>query len=88
MQCPCAVTAIGTGKMATPEYAQTVHDFIRNRIAKRNAEAAAKVRIIYGGSLKSKNVEDLFAMPDVDGGLIGGASLLADEFVAICLVAN
>ena len=82
------VWAIGTGKMASPEHVQTVHEFIRNRIAKRNAEAATKVRIIYGGSLKAKNAEDLFAMPDVDGGLIGGASLLASEFVAICRAAN
>jgi len=82
------VWAIGTGKMASPEHVQTVHEFIRNRIAKRNAQAATKVRILYGGSLKAKNVEDLFTMPDVDGGLIGGASLLANEFVAICRAAN
>lgn len=82
------VWAIGTGKTATPEQAQSVHQFIRHRIARRNAEAAAKVRIIYGGSVKANNAEPLFAMPDVDGGLIGGASLLADEFVAICQVAN
>lgn len=82
------VWAIGTGKTATPEHAQTVHHFIRNRIAKRSASAAEKVRIIYGGSLKPKNVEDLFAMADVDGGLVGGASLLATEFVEICRAAN
>ncbi len=82
------VWAIGTGKTASPEHAQAVHVFIRNRVARRNAEAAAKVRIIYGGSVKSGNAEDLFAMPDVDGGLIGGASLRADEFVAICKLAN
>lgn len=82
------VWAIGSGKTATPEQAQSVHQFIRHRIARRNAEAAAKVRIIYGGSVKASNAEALFAMPDVDGGLIGGASLEADEFEAICRVAN
>jgi len=82
------VWAIGTGKTASPEQAQTVHQFIRNRIARRNAEAASKVRIIYGGSVKAKNAQELFAMPDVDGGLVGGASLIADEFVDICRAAN
>jgi triosephosphate isomerase len=82
------VWAIGTGKTATPEQAQCVHQFIRQRVARRNPEAADKVRIIYGGSVKANNAEPLFAMPDVDGGLIGGASLLADEFIAICQVAN
>jgi triosephosphate isomerase len=80
--------AIGSGKTATPEHAQSVHAFIRNRIARRNAEAANKVRIIYGGSLKANNAAKLFSMPDVDGGLVGGASLDAAEFVAICKVAN
>ncbi len=82
------VWAIGTGKTATPQQAQSVHQFIRHRIARRNSDAAAKVRIIYGGSVKAHNAADLFAMPDVDGGLIGGASLLADEFIAICQAAN
>ena len=82
------VWAVGTGKTALPEQAQAIHAFIRNRIARRNAEAAADVRIIYGGSVKADNAAELFAMPDVDGGLIGGASLLADEFVAICKLAN
>ena len=82
------VWAIGSGKTATPEQAQSVHEFIRHRIARRNPEAAAKVRIIYGGSVKAANAEELFAMPDVDGGLIGGASLKAEEFVAICRIAN
>lgn len=82
------VWAIGTGITASPEQAQLVHQFIRNRIARRNPEAAAKVRIIYGGSVKAKNAAELFAMPDVDGGLIGGASLRAEEFEAICKVAN
>lgn len=82
------VWAIGSGKTASPEHAQLVHHFIRNRIAKRNQDAAKKVRILYGGSLKAKNAEDLFSMPDIDGGLVGGASLLADEFIAICRIAN
>lgn len=82
------VWAIGSGKTASPEHAQTVHHFIRDRIAKRNTEAATKVRILYGGSLKAKNAEDMFSMPDVDGGLVGGASLEADEFVEICRAAN
>ncbi len=82
------VWAIGTGKTATPEHTQSVHVFIRNRIARRNSNAAAHVRIIYGGSVNAKNAKELFAMPDVDGGLIGGASLMADEFVAICKLAN
>ncbi len=82
------VWAVGTGKTATPEQAQAVHAFIRHRIAMRNSEAAAHVRIIYGGSIKANNAQKLFAMPDVDGGLVGGASLFADEFIAICKAAN
>ncbi|MEY3743539.1 MAG: hypothetical protein RLZZ541_594 [Pseudomonadota bacterium] len=82
------VWAVGTGKTATPEQAQEVHQFIRQRIARRNAEAASKVRIIYGGSVKAQNATQLFNMPDVDGGLVGGASLNADEFIAICRIAN
>jgi triosephosphate isomerase (TIM) len=82
------VWAVGTGKTATPQQAQTVHEFIRNRIARRNEKAATQVRIIYGGSIKANNAAELFAMPDVDGGLVGGASLLAEEFVAICKHAN
>lgn len=82
------VWAVGTGKTATPEQAQTVHEFIRHRIARRNSDAAAHVRIIYGGSIRANNAKQLFAMPDVDGGLVGGASLNADEFVEICRLAN
>jgi triosephosphate isomerase len=78
---PC--WAIGTGRNATPEQAQDVHAFIRARIAARDAKIAAEARILYGGSVKAGNARELFAMPDVDGGLIGGASLKADEFVAI-----
>jgi triosephosphate isomerase len=82
------VWAVGTGKTATPEQAQAVHAFIRHRIAMRNSEAANHVRIIYGGSINAKNAKKLFAMPDVDGGLVGGASLSAEEFIAICKAAN
>lgn len=82
------VWAVGTGKTATPTHAQAVHTFIRNRIARRNADAAEHVRIIYGGSIKANNAKELFAMPDVDGGLVGGASLDVEEFVAICKLAN
>ena len=77
------VWAIGTGRNATPQQAQEVHAFIRARIAARDARIAAATRILYGGSVKAGNAAELFAMPDVDGGLIGGASLKADEFLAI-----
>ena len=80
--------AVGTGNPATPEQAQEVHAFIRNRIARCNADIAAGVRILYGGSVKPANAAQLFAMPDIDGGLIGGASLTAEEFVPICRAAN
>ena len=82
------VWAIGTGRTATPEQAQEVHAFIRGRIAERDATIAGSVRILYGGSVKSTNARELFGMADVDGGLIGGASLKADEFVAIIAAAN
>ena len=78
------VWAIGTGKTATPEQAQAAHAFIRQRIAAGDAAVAAELRILYGGSVKAANSAQLFAMPDIDGGLIGGASLVADEFMAIC----
>jgi triosephosphate isomerase len=77
------VWAIGTGRTASPEQAQEVHAFIRARIAGRDARIAAATRILYGGSVKAGNAAELFGMPDVDGGLIGGASLKADEFLAI-----
>jgi len=82
------VWAIGTGKNATPEQAQEVHAHIRNAIAARDAKIAAGVRILYGGSVKAANARELFAMPDVDGGLVGGASLKADEFLKICAAAQ
>jgi triosephosphate isomerase (TIM) len=82
------VWAIGTGRNATPEQAQEVHAFIRARIAARDARIAAVTRVLYGGSVKAGNAAELFAMPDVDGGLIGGASLKADEFLAILAAAR
>jgi len=78
------VWAIGTGKTATPQQAQDVHAFIRSLIAKQDAGVAEKVRIQYGGSVKGSNAAELFAMADIDGGLIGGAALKADDFLAIC----
>jgi triosephosphate isomerase (TIM) len=77
------VWAIGTGKTATSQQAQEAHDFIRRRVAAKDAQVAAKLPILYGGSVKAANAAELFAMPDVDGGLVGGASLVAEEFVAI-----
>jgi triosephosphate isomerase (TIM) len=82
------VWAIGTGKTATPEQAQEVHAYIRADIAGRDAKIAAGVRVLYGGSVKATNAREIFAMPDVDGGLIGGASLKADEFLKICAAAQ
>ena len=82
------VWAIGTGRNATPEQAQDVHAFIRARLQARNAKIAAETRVLYGGSVKAGNAAELFAMPDVDGGLIGGASLKADEFLAILAAAR
>ncbi len=81
------VWAIGTGQNATPAQAQTVHEFLRARVAKRDAGLAGKLLILYGGSVKSGNAAELFAMPDVDGGLVGGASLVAEDFIAICRAA-
>jgi triosephosphate isomerase len=81
------VWAIGTGRTASPEQAQDVHAFIRGRIAAQDANIAAGLRILYGGSVKAGNAREIFAMPDVDGGLIGGASLKAEEFVAIVAAA-
>jgi triosephosphate isomerase len=78
------VWAIGTGKNATPEQAQTVHAFIRGRLARQDAKIAGAIRVLYGGSVKAANAGELFAMPDVDGGLVGGASLKGEEFMRIC----
>ena len=82
------VWAIGTGETATPEQAQEVHSALRAMTAKRSAKIAADLRLLYGGSVKSSNAADLFSMPDIDGGLIGGASLEAGEFLAICAAAG
>ncbi len=81
------VWAIGTGKTASPEQAQAVHAFIRRKIAALDASVADGLTIQYGGSVKAANAAELMAQPDIDGGLIGGASLVADEFVAICRAA-
>jgi len=78
------VWAIGTGRTATPEQAQEVHAHIRSIVAARDARIAADLRILYGGSVKGSNAAELFAMEDIDGGLIGGASLDPAEFVTIC----
>ena len=81
------VWAIGTGKTATPAQAQAVHAFIRGKIATLDAGIANQLIIQYGGSVKAANAAELMAQPDIDGGLIGGASLVADEFIAICRAA-
>jgi triosephosphate isomerase len=78
------VWAIGTGLTATPEQAQAVHAFIRQRLAQNKVDIASTIRILYGGSMKPDNAASLLAMPDIDGGLIGGASLDATSFLAIC----
>jgi len=82
------VWAIGTGKTASPEQAQQAHAFIRQRLAVRDAILVGQIQILYGGSVKAANALELFGMPDIDGGLIGGASLNADEFLAICQAAG
>jgi triosephosphate isomerase len=82
------VWAIGTGKTATPQQAQTVHARIRAQVAGHDAAVAEDLVIVYGGSVKAANAAELFAMPDIDGGLIGGAALIATEFIAICRAAQ
>jgi triosephosphate isomerase len=82
------VWAIGTGKTATPAQAQAVHAFIRQKLAQLDGQVAQALCILYGGSVKAANAAELFAMPDIDGGLIGGASLVAEDFVAICRAAQ
>ncbi len=81
------VWAIGTGLTASPQQAQDVHAFIRQRLQASQAGLGEGVRILYGGSVKADNAGELFAMTDIDGGLIGGASLQANDFAAICLSA-
>jgi triosephosphate isomerase len=82
------VWAIGTGKTATPEQAQEVHAFIRARVTAKSASVAEGLRILYGGSMKPDNARELIDKPDIDGGLIGGASLKAADFLGICTAAN
>jgi len=83
------IWAIGTGETATPEIAQSVHAFIRNWFQEKfDTTTAAQVRILYGGSLKSSNAKELLSQPDIDGGLIGGASLKPEDFIAIARIAD
>jgi len=82
------VWAIGTGRTATPAQAQEVHAAVRAHVVGRDAAGADAVRILYGGSVKPANAAELFGQPDIDGGLIGGASLVAEDFAAICAAAR
>ncbi len=82
------VWAIGTGETASANQAQEVHQFIRSQLALNDDTIARRIRILYGGSCKGSNAYELFSMPDVDGGLIGGASLTAEDFMAICQQAD
>lgn len=82
------VWAIGTGKTASPQQAQDAHAFIRAQLSQHDARIANSLRILYGGSVKADNAHEIFAKPDVDGGLIGGASLKAVEFLSICAAAQ
>jgi triosephosphate isomerase len=82
------VWAIGTGVTATPDQAQEAHNFIRTKIAELDAKVADELRILYGGSMNAKNAADLLAQPDIDGGLIGGASLKSADFMTICQAAQ
>jgi triosephosphate isomerase len=82
------IWAIGSGLSASPEQAQQVHAFIRSQLEKEDAMIARLTRLLYGGSVKAANAADLFAQPDVDGGLIGGASLIATDFLGICAAAH
>ncbi|SFS12055.1 triosephosphate isomerase [Dyella sp. OK004] len=82
------VWAIGTGRTATPEQAQEVHAFIRSQLAKEDVMIAGLTRLLYGGSVKAANAAELFAQADVDGGLIGGASLTSADFLGICAAAH
>ena len=82
------VWAIGTGRTASPEQAQAVHAFLRARLGAHDAATGNAVPLLYGGSVKAANARELFAQPDIDGGLVGGASLVAEEFLAICRAAE
>jgi triosephosphate isomerase len=77
------VWAIGTGRTATSDQAQAVHAWIRGKLAAADATIARRLRVLYGGSVKASNAAELFSMPDIDGGLVGGASLKAEEFLGI-----
>jgi triosephosphate isomerase len=78
------VWAIGTGLTASPEQAQAVHAFIRDKLAALDGTIAGHIRILYGGSVKASNAAELFAQDDIDGALVGGASLTAEDFLGIC----
>ena len=82
------VWAIGTGRTATAAQAQAAHAFIRSQLAARDAKLSKLIRVLYGGSVKAANAPELFAQPDVDGGLVGGDALDANEFLAICAAAR
>jgi triosephosphate isomerase (TIM) len=82
------IWAIGTGRTASPEQAQEVHQFLREHLSKKNSDIAANIKILYGGSVKGSNAKELFSQKDVDGGLIGGASLDPEDFLSICLAAK
>jgi len=82
------VWAIGTGKGAPPEKAEAIHHFIRKRVAKLNPGVASSLRILHGGSVRVANAAKLLSMPDIDGALLGNASLVAEQFIAICRAAN
>ena len=82
------VWAIGTGQAATPEHVQSILGYLRSQISALDAKLGAEIRILYGGSVNAKNVLQLFCMPDVDGALVGAASLNTEQFIAICKAAN
>lgn len=82
------VWAIGTGLTASPEQAQQIHSFMRDKFQRLDATMSNSLRLLYGGSVKPANAAELFGQPDIDGGLIGGASLVASDFVAICAAAK
>ena len=82
------IWAIGTGRTASAVQVQAVHAFMRSQLAAHDAKLSRLIRLLYGGSVKAANAPELFAQPDVDGGLVGGASLLAEEFLAICVAAR
>ena len=82
------VWAIGTGNAATPEHAQSILHFLRGYLILKDEEVGANIRVLYGGSMNAKNTAEIMAMPDIDGGLIGGASLNTEDFVKICQTAD